>query len=141
MSTPEDNENPLEENTNPEEKSDTIESDLPLEKLLKLSKLFKTGVDTNLNKFKEEKMSMIDEMSSMNCTVIPNEKHIEENSFTEKLSLNKHNNEDSEDLLLGRNCNTLSILEEKLKNVLESFNAQSNRNEIKQDLQINKVAR
>lgn len=25
MSTPEDNENPLEENTNPEEKSDTIE--------------------------------------------------------------------------------------------------------------------
>jgi len=37
-------------------------------------------------------MSMINEMSSMNCTVIPNEKHIETNSFTEKLSLNKQNN-------------------------------------------------
>ncbi|XP_060871625.1 putative leucine-rich repeat-containing protein DDB_G0290503 [Metopolophium dirhodum] len=139
MSTLEDNVNPLEENTNPEEISDAIESDLPLEKLLKLSKTFKTGVDTNLNKFKEEKMSMINEMSSMNCTVIPNEKHVETNSFTEKLSVNKQNNEDSENLLLGRNCNTLSVLEEELENVLEPFDAQSNRNEIKQDLQINKA--
>lgn len=37
-------------------------------------------------------MTMINEMSSMSCTVIPDEKHIETNSFTEKPSLNKHNN-------------------------------------------------
>ncbi|XP_022178218.1 myosin-1-like isoform X2 [Myzus persicae] len=90
MSTPEDNENPLEENTNPEEKSDTIENDLPLEKLLKLSKSFKTGVDTNLHKFKET----------------------------------------SEDLLLGKNCKILSISKQEL----ESSDAQTNKNEIKNDL-------
>ncbi|XP_025202870.1 putative leucine-rich repeat-containing protein DDB_G0290503 [Melanaphis sacchari] len=105
MSTPEDIKNSLEENINPEEKSDTIENDLPLEKLLKLSKSFKTGVDENLNKFKNEKMSMINEMSSMNCTLIPNEKHIEINE-SKKRSLDKPNKEDSEDLILGENYKT-----------------------------------
>jgi len=36
-------------------------------------------------------MSMINEMSNMNCLVIPNEKHIEINDFSKKRSLNKHN--------------------------------------------------
>jgi len=35
---------------------------------------------------------MINEMTSMSCTAIPNKKHIETNGFSEKLSLNKHNN-------------------------------------------------
>lgn len=34
---------------------------------------------------------MINEMSNMNCLVIPNEKHIEINGFSKKRSLNKHN--------------------------------------------------
>ncbi|XP_026809526.1 tropomyosin-like [Rhopalosiphum maidis] len=135
MSTLEDNKNSLEEALNSGEKSDTIENDLPLEKLLKLSKSFKTGIDANLNKFKDEKMSMINEMSSMSSTVIPNEKLIETNDFSKKQSLNKHNKEDSENLLLGENCKTLRVLEQELKNVLDSFDVQRNKNEIKQDLQ------
>ncbi|KAF0759020.1 protein BCAP-like isoform X1 [Aphis craccivora] len=136
MSIPEENNNFLEEDIiNTEEKSDTIENDLPLEKLLKLSKSFKTGVDANLNKFKDEKISMINEMSNMNCLVIPNEKHIEINGFSKKRSLNKHNKQDSEELLLKEDCKTLRVLEQELKNVLDSFDVQRNKNEIKQDLQ------
>lgn len=71
MSLPIDHENISKENMHPEQKSDTIERfnliyeiiiifnlinlisrDLPLDKLLKLSKSFKTDVDKNLNKFK-----------------------------------------------------------------------------------------
>ncbi|XP_060841839.1 putative leucine-rich repeat-containing protein DDB_G0290503 isoform X1 [Rhopalosiphum padi] len=135
MSTPEDNTNSLEENLNSGEKSDTIENDLPLEKLLKLSKSFKTGIDENLNKFKDEKMSMVNEMSSMSSTVIPNEKHIETNDFSKKQSQNKYNKEDSENFLLEENSKTLRVLEQELKNVLVSFGVQHNKNEIKQDLQ------
>ncbi|XP_060842330.1 putative leucine-rich repeat-containing protein DDB_G0290503 isoform X5 [Rhopalosiphum padi] len=135
MSTPEDNKNSLEEDLNSGEKSDTIENDLPLEKLLKLSKSFKTGIDENLNKFKDEKMSMVNEMSSMSSTVIPNEKHIETNDFSKKQSQNKYNKEDSENFLLEENSKTLRVLEQEFKNVLASFGVQHNKNEIKQDLQ------
>ncbi|XP_050053837.1 uncharacterized protein LOC114129145 isoform X3 [Aphis gossypii] len=80
-------------------------------------------------------MSMINEMSNMNCLIIPNEKHIEINGFSKKRSLNKHNKEDSEKLLLKEDCKTLRVLEQELKNVLDSFDIQRNKNEIKQDLQ------
>lgn len=36
-------------------------------------------------------MSMVNEMSSMSSTVIPNEKHIETNDFSKKQSQNKYN--------------------------------------------------
>lgn len=71
MSPPVDHENISKKNEHAEDKSDTIERfnqiyeimiilnfmnlifrDLPLDKLLKLSKSFKTDVDKNLNKFK-----------------------------------------------------------------------------------------
>lgn len=48
--------------------------------------------------------------------------------------------EDSEDLLLEKNSKILNILEQALENVLKSSDAQSNRNEIKQDLQVIEVA-
>ncbi|VVC35378.1 Hypothetical protein CINCED_3A004784 [Cinara cedri] len=135
MLLPEHNENVVDEYDDvvhhPDDTSDKIEGDLPLEKLLKLSKVFKTGIEKDLNTFMEEKITMINEMSGISYITTPNEKSIEITEIREKPLLFKHEG-DYNDLFSRDNSETIrNLKQELLQNVQGSSNINHNGNEFK----------
>ncbi|XP_025413374.1 sporulation-specific protein 15-like isoform X2 [Sipha flava] len=108
----------------PEETFDTIDEDLPMEKLLKLSKSFKMGVERNLKTFKKEKLTMMNEVTNIgNTTSTLNEEseEIVDNSSIKEIPFNKHRVADSNVSFLKPKGNTFNNLKQELKNENDSL--------------------